>query len=81
MPHATGLAVDIGLLDLKTGKELMMRNKDDDPEAYLIDYYRNKKDSQSAEFQRLQDILISTMTSVGFSVGEKGEFWHFEWKK
>ncbi|MEI8060679.1 MAG: hypothetical protein WCG99_00060 [Candidatus Berkelbacteria bacterium] len=81
MPHATGLAVDIGLIDLKTGEELKMRDSKDDPEAYLIDNYRKKKDPQSKEFQRLQDILIETMTLVGFSVGTKGEFWHFEWKK
>ena len=81
MPHATGLAVDIGLIDLKTGEELKMRDSNDDPEAYFIDFYRGKTDLSSKEFQRLQDILISTMISVGFLVGTKGEFWHFEWKK
>ncbi len=81
MPHSTGLAVDIGLMDIKTGQELKMRDSKDDPEAYFIDYYRNKKDLQSREFQRLQNILISTMKSAGFCIGSKGEFWHFEWKK
>ena len=81
MPHSTGFAVDIGLLDLKTGEELKMHDSKDDPKAYFIDYYKNKKDPESQEFQRLQDILINIMKSTGFYIGSKGEFWHFEWKK
>ena len=81
MPHSTGLAVDVGLIDLKTGEELKMRNADDDPEAFFVDFYKNKKDANSREFQRLQDVLIRTMKSVGFTIGSKSEFWHFEWKK
>lgn len=81
MAHSTGLAIDVGLIDLETGQELKMRDSKDDPEAYFIDYYRDKKDPESQEFQRLQDLLIEIMKSVGFSIREDGEFWHFEWKK
>ncbi|MFA5158693.1 MAG: M15 family metallopeptidase [Patescibacteria group bacterium] len=81
MPHSTGLAVDVGLIDLKSGKELMMRNSKDDPEAFFVEYYRNKLDDQSQEYQQLQELLISAMKRVGFSIGSNGEFWHFELTK
>jgi D-alanyl-D-alanine dipeptidase len=76
--HATGRAVDISLLDLKTGEELYFRDGKDDPGAYFIDYYKNHTDAAGREFQRRQDMLISTMLGSGLVLGTKNEYWHFE---
>lgn len=78
MPHSNGRTVDVSLSDIKTGEEVPMRNKKDDPDNFFIDFYRHKEDSESKEYQRLQDLLIKTMLSVGFKLGTKNEFWHFE---
>lgn len=80
MPHSTGRVVDVSLVDIKSGEELMFRDSADDPEAWFVDFYRDKADERSREFQRLQDLLIETMLSVGFKLGSKREFWHFEFK-
>ncbi len=80
MPHSSGRTVDVSLMDLKTGKEVRMRNSEDDPNGgYLIDYYKDRADSVSQEFQRLQELLRRVMLSVGFQLGIKNEFWHFEY--
>jgi D-alanyl-D-alanine dipeptidase len=80
MPHATGLVVDLGLVELTTGKEVWLRKGEDDKDgAWRIGYYLGKDDPESLEYQRLQTILIGTMVSAGFVLGSKGEFWHFEY--
>lgn len=81
MPHSNGRTVDVGLLDLVSGEEVPMRNKKDDPDNFFINYYREKTDAESVEYQRLQDLLVETMTSLGFKLGSKQEFWHFELPK
>lgn len=78
MPHASGYVVDVNLVRLDTGAELMLRDSKDDPGAFFIDFYKDKEDAQSMEFQRLQSLLIATMQSCGFLIGVKREFWHFE---
>ncbi len=81
MPHASGLVVDVNLVDLQTGKEVKMRDpKDDDQGAQFIGFYKDRTDVRSQEFERRQDLLIGTMLSVGFELGVKREFWHFELK-
>lgn len=80
MPHASGRVVDINLVDLKTGKEIEMWNKKDWPDGAFINFYKDKTDSSSKAFQRLQDFMINTMLSLGFQLGLKNEFWHFEYK-
>jgi len=76
--HATGRAVDISLLNLKTGQELYFRDGKDDPEAFFIDYYKDRTDDAGREFQRRQDMLITIMADCGFVLGTKKEYWHFE---
>jgi len=78
MPHSSGRAADIGLVQIETGEEIPMRNKEDDPDNFFIDYYRDKNDPESQEYQRLQDLLVDTMLSLGFVLGSKKEYWHFE---
>lgn len=80
MPHSTGRVIDVSLIDMKSGEELKFRDSADDPDGWFIDFYRDKTDAQSKEFQRLQDLLIKTMVSVGFQLGSKREFWHFEFR-
>jgi D-alanyl-D-alanine dipeptidase len=77
MPHAKGKTVDVTLGQLRDGEEMELRDKADWPDAAFINYYRDKQDSRSQEYQRLQDILVQTMQSVGFELGGKQEYWHF----
>ncbi|NTW62259.1 M15 family metallopeptidase [Candidatus Saccharibacteria bacterium] len=77
-PHSTGLAIDVNLVRLDDGVEVEIRDKDDWPNSIFKDYYRNKADPKSIEYQRLQDLLADTMTSVGFLMGKRNEFHHFE---
>jgi D-alanyl-D-alanine dipeptidase len=80
MPHATGLAVDLNLVNLSDGKEVEIREKDDWPNSIMVDYYRDKADPKSVGYQRLQDLLVSTMFGLGFKHGKMREFHHFEYK-
>jgi len=79
-PHSSGKAVDINLIELRTGLEVEIWGKSDWPNGVFINYYRNKKDKKSKNYQSLQDLLQSTMTKVGFSLGKRREFHHFELK-
>ncbi|MDO8507228.1 MAG: hypothetical protein Q7S53_01530 [bacterium] len=81
MPHATGLAVDINLIKLSDGEEVEMWDKADWPEGIFVDYYRDRKDTKSQEYQGLQDLLVDNMLGLGFRIGSKKEFHHFEYKK
>lgn len=78
MPHASGKVVDIALLSVADGKEVMMRKKEDGTDAFFVDFYRSMTDEQSVEYQRLQDLLFKVMTEQGFVLGSKKEYWHFE---
>jgi D-alanyl-D-alanine dipeptidase len=78
MPHASGKVVDVALLNVTDGKEVMMRKKEDGTDAFFVDFYRSKSDKQSVEYQRLQDLLFKVMTDQGFVLGSKKEYWHFE---
>jgi D-alanyl-D-alanine dipeptidase len=78
MPHANGLTVDINLLELSTGEEVKMRNPEQDPDAFFCNFYRTSSNPVEKEFHRLQTLLIEGMVMVGFKLGVKGEFWHFE---
>lgn len=79
-PHATGYTVDVTLRSIKNGKELQLRNEDDDVKSAFINYYKNKTDERSQEYQRRQLLLRDTMKQVGFTLGSKQEFWHFEYE-
>jgi len=79
MPHSTGLTVDINLISLKTGREIEIWDKKDWPDGIFVGFYRNKTDSKSNSYQKLQDLLINTMLDLGFKLGVKNEIWHFEY--
>jgi len=78
MPHSSGLAVDVNLIDLKTESEVEMWDKLDWPDGIFIGYYKQRQDPVSKKYQELQDLLIGTMLKAGFRLGEKKEFHHFE---
>lgn len=78
MPHASGRAVDIDLVDAKTSKKIEMRDRADGVEACFVDFYKGRNDLKSKEYQRLQDRLVGTMKKLGFVLGSKKEYWHFE---
>ena len=77
MPHSLGLSVDINLLDLSTGKEVEIWDKNDWPDGIFVGYYQSKTDLKSKKYQELQDILISNMQKSGFKLGSKREIHHF----
>lgn len=79
MPHATGRAIDIGLIDLASNQELGLRDRQaDGPDADFLNFYRGRNDSQACIFQERQDILHAAMLEAGFVFGSKREVWHFE---
>lgn len=78
MPHNTGLAVDVNLIDLKTGQEVIIWDKKDWPDGIFVDYYKDKTDPASQKYQQLQNLLIDNMQKAGFKLGDKKEFHHFE---
>lgn len=79
MPHATGRTVDIALLHIASGQEVIMRRPEDRTDAFFVDFYRDKPDTASQNFQQLQQLMIGIMQSVGFVLGVRREFWHFEY--
>ena len=79
MPHASGLVVDLGLIDKITGDPIKFYDyKIDGSDAWFVDFYRQREDSVSQEYQKIQDLLIGTMLKYGFALGSKKEIWHFE---
>jgi len=78
MSHSTGLAVDVSLIDLKTELEVDMWDKLDWPDGIFINYYKLRQDPESKKYQELQDLLIGIMLKVGFKLGPRKEFHHFE---
>lgn len=77
--HNRGAAVDLTLLDLKTGKPVQMPSEFDEfTERSAITYQGG-----SAESRRLRDLLRSAMESEGF-LPYPDEWWHYDfqgWKE
>lgn len=69
MIHASGRALDIALIDVKSGEEIQMRWREDGIEAFFVDYYKDRADEAGQEYQRLQVYLREIMTSLGFELG------------
>lgn len=74
--HNRGTAVDVTLVDRKTGQELVMPSEFDDfsPRAH-----RNYEQMASAEARWNCRLLESVMEKHGF-IGLPHEWWHFDWK-
>ncbi len=81
MIHASGRALDIALIDQKSGQEIPMRQREDGIDAFFVDYYKDRPNKESQEYQRLQVYLRETMLGLGFELGGLMEYWHFELPK
>jgi D-alanyl-D-alanine dipeptidase len=77
MPHANGDTVDVELWDPKINSEVPSRNKNDSVEALFVGFYKNKTDPTSQQYQTTQELIITTMLSVGFQLGKKNEYFHY----
>lgn len=71
--HNRGCAVDLTLIDLKTGKDLPMPTPYDSFDAAAAPYYKNLP----ATLIKNRDFLIQTMHAHGFKVIDN-EWWHFD---
>lgn len=71
--HNRGCAVDLTIIDLKTGKDVPMPTPYDSFEAAAAPHY----DKLPAEIIANRDFLIATMQSNGFKV-IYNEWWHFD---
>jgi D-alanyl-D-alanine dipeptidase len=73
--HNRGCAVDVGLYDLKTGREVEMPSGYDE---FSERAYPNYAGGPS-ETRRLRDLLRQAMETEGFEVS-KNEWWHFNYR-
>ena len=73
--HNRGCAVDVTLVELKTGKELVMPTPFDDFSARASATYQQIPDDAKQNRQ----LLINTMLKYGFTV-YPSEWWHFDFK-
>ena len=72
--HNRGTAVDLTLIDLKTGKELDMPTPFDDVSAAAFHGAKNIDDRKT----RNRELLRTTMEKYGFLALET-EWWHYSW--
>lgn len=79
-PHATGLSVDVVLWDISLDKEVFLRDGNDGIDAMFVDYYKDARDEKSQRFHNLQATLITAMQEKGFRLGQKLEYWHFDYR-
>ncbi len=80
MPHSSGKSVDAVLWSVKDNKEILMRDKEEDPESLFYGYYNNKNGEKEKRFQELQFYLANIMQNQGFRFGEKREYFHFDYR-
>lgn len=71
--HNTGMAVDVGLIDLATGEELEMPSAFDEPSFRQYSSYSGGTLRQ----RYYRDMLRNAMLEAGFK-GIEMEWWHFE---
>jgi zinc D-Ala-D-Ala dipeptidase len=73
--HNRGCAVDVGLVDLKTGKDLEMPTPFDDFSVKAGAFYSDLP----LKVKENRDLLIQVMNKYGFSVFPS-EWWHFDFR-
>ncbi len=73
--HNRGCAVDLSMIDLRTGREVTMPSGYDDFTKKAAAAFPGG----TAEERRLRDLLRSTMESEGFKV-DPDEWWHFDYR-
>jgi D-alanyl-D-alanine dipeptidase len=70
--HCRGAAVDVGLIDFETGKELSMPSSYDEFSSRSHIYYKSGTEEQRDN----RDLLLDTMVKHGF-VPFETEWWHY----
>jgi len=73
--HNRGCAVDVTLVELKTGKELVMPTPFDDFSIRASATYQQIPE----DAKKNRQLLIQTMSKYGFSV-YPSEWWHYDFK-
>lgn len=80
MPHALGRSIDVALWDTKENKEVYLRRAEDGADALFADFYKEKTDPDSEQYQKLQEYVINTMQDLGFRLGKLREYFHFDYR-
>jgi D-alanyl-D-alanine dipeptidase len=80
MKHSSGLSVDVTIWDTVKNQEIHLRRSGDGPESLLIDFYKDSTDPEGQRCQELQKYLIETMIKHGFKLGERKEYFHFDYR-
>ena len=80
MPHAKGTSVDVALWSLKDNTEVYLRDGKDGIDALFVDFYKDRTDEVSKNYQHLQEWLIDVMQGQGFRLGSKREYFHFDYR-
>ena len=73
--HNRGMAIDLSMFDLKTGKRVSMPSAYDETTPRAFHSYM---DSDSASLKH-REILKNAMTEVGFEINNH-EWWHYDFK-
>jgi beta-lactamase class D len=73
--HNRGMAIDLGLYDLKTGANIEMPSGYDEFTERAYPSYTGGTEEQ----RRMRDLLRREMEAEGFTVNSK-EWWHFDFK-
>jgi len=79
-PHALGLSVDVALWNSETDSEVYMRRGEDGTDALFVDFYKDKPEPESKQYQALQEWVIGVMQDHGFRLGTKREYFHFDYR-
>jgi len=79
MPHATGKTVDALLWNIQSKQQERLHDPKDGIDSLFINFYQSNTDEQSQNYQRLQELLISTMLNNGFQLGPRQEYFHFNY--
>ncbi|MBI5138283.1 MAG: hypothetical protein HZA95_00610 [Candidatus Vogelbacteria bacterium] len=80
MPHALGRSVYICPWDPIKDAQIYTRKGEDGNDALFVDFYKDKHDALSGQYQELQVLMINTMISCGFRLGTKREYFHFDYR-
>ncbi|PCI25095.1 hypothetical protein COB57_02655 [Candidatus Peregrinibacteria bacterium] len=78
MPHSTGLVIDAVLWDLKNNCTVEMYKHEHGADAFFYSFYKDNPKKDTGDYLKKQTLLIDTMLNSGFTLGSKGEFFHFE---
>ncbi len=78
-PHATGLAVDVTLFDLRTGKDIWNRDEVKDGQgSRFLNFYQSATDEIGRNFHRIQTLMKEIFGRSDMVAGQLNEVWHWE---